>query len=388
MSKIAFNFKLNTNVLFGADKIFEITEFISVRKYKKIAVIIDFRVDKSAYWQVFKKKLNKSAELSVYFINRKMEPTYQYLDEVRIEFAKKLDCIIGVGGGSTMDVAKAISVLTANKKPAIIYRGFDLIENPGVPLILVPSTAGSGSEITPFAVFIDEKEKRKFGINSAKYLPVLTVIDPKMTLTCPSSVTIASGMDAIIHALESFAAKKHTLISRLFSKAAFPLLFNNIEMAVNNPDNLQARTNISLGAFYAGIALFNSAAGPAGVLSYPLGTLFNVTHGLAGAVFIHKIVEFNVMHGYDDYSELFDLIDNKYKTDLKTIHSKSKMFLECFNNLCKKLKIPKKLNYFGMEKSDIDLFMNHLKLLWTSVDQNPVLITEKDIRKTLDKMID
>ena len=388
MDNNSFNFKLNTNVLFGSNKLLEVADFIKDQEFKKVGIIIDFGVEKSTSWQEFKKKLSKVSKISIYFINQKMEPTYQYLEEIRNKFTTDLDCLLGVGGGSTMDVAKAVSVLATNKKPAISYRGFDLLEKQGIPLILIPSTAGSGSEITPYAVFIDESEKRKFGINSAKYLPILTVIDPDLTISCPPSVTIASGMDALIHTLESFAAKKHSDISRMFSKAAFPLLFNNIENAVKKPMDLGTRSNMSLGAFYAGIALFNSAAGPAGVMSYPLGTLFNLTHGLAGAVFIYKIVEFNVKHGYKDYGQFYDLISDKYKKNLKTKSNKNKMFLECFKRLCQNLKIPEKLNSFGMKKTDIDLFMGNLKLLWGSVEQNPVLITDKDIRKILGSMVD
>ncbi|MBI2617127.1 iron-containing alcohol dehydrogenase [Candidatus Gottesmanbacteria bacterium] len=380
-------FRLHTNLSFGPGSLNEIIPFLEEKGFNRVGVIIDLHVEKGEYWQQLIKKLRKLYTINPYFINDMMEPTYDYLDSIRGKFDKKIDCLLGIGGGSTMDVAKAISVLVTNKKRAIAYRGFGLIKNSGIPLILIPSTAGSGSEITPYAVFIDRKEKRKFGINSPLYLPVFSVIDPLLTLSCPSSVTIASGMDALTHTLESFVAKKHSLLSKLFSEEAFPLIFNNLERVVKNPEDINLRTQVSLGAYLAGIALFNSAAGPAGVLSYPIGTLFRVTHGLAGSVFLYPVIKFNIENGYKGYETLYDLVDPSVQK--KCIgKDKSQKFLHCFQLLCANLDIPEKLNTFGVQKSDIDSIIDHLKFLWSAVEQNPIPMTEKNIRAMLHSMID
>jgi len=381
-----FTFKVNTNTLFGSESLKQIPNFLEENNFRNIAIIIDANVEKSNYWQQFMEILKKETKIDIYYKNSMMEPTYEYLDILRKEFTADHDCIIGIGGGSTLDLAKAISVLVTNLKPSLEYRGHGLIEKNGIPLILVPSTSGSGSEITPFAVFIDKKEERKFGINSPLYLPVLSVIDPLLTVSCPKSVTISSGMDALTHTLESFVAKKHTVISRLLSKEAFQLIYNYLPKVILEPENIDYREKMSLGSYYAGMALFNSAAGTAGVLSYPIGTLFNVTHGLAGAVFLSPVIEFNFKSGYKDYEDLLPLINQENFSEIQ--NGNSLKFVNHFKDFVEKIGIPKKLNEFNIEKKDIPKILEHLKPLWGAVEQNPVEMLDSDIWEILDNMID
>ena len=171
---------------------------------------------------------------------------------------KAIDGFIIMGGGSVLDLGKALSLLVTNTEPAIKYRGFDLTKNPGLPLIAIPTTAGTGSEVTPNAVFIDTKENRKFGINTAMYIPKLCILDPVLTLSCPRSVTISSGMDAIVHAHESFVSKRASPITRILAKEGFRLVFNSLAAVVDNPEDLEMRARVQLGSYLAATALFNS----------------------------------------------------------------------------------------------------------------------------------
>ena len=382
-----FGFKLNSNLKFGPGSLRELAPLLKEQGYRRVAVIIDSGVEGSEVWRETKSELAECCSLSPYFENEKMEPTYDYLDEVRSEFGDDLDCIIGVGGGSTMDLAKAVSVLVTNPRPAIEYRGNGLVEHAGVPLILIPSTAGSGSEITPYAVFIDTDEQRKFGINSPLYLPELSIIDPMLTLSCPRSVTISSGMDALTHTLEAFTSRKHSPMVRMFAKEAFSLIYNNLPKVVADPGNVELRTRLSLGAHYAGVALFNSSGSTAGVLSYPIGTLFNVTHGMAGASFLGPVVEFNVGQGYPDYADLYDLIDADCRERDDAGRDKSELFVNNFQRFCNGLGIPNDLGVFGVTRSHIPTIIEHLRLLWGAVEQNPVDMTEQDIEAILHQVL-
>ncbi len=382
----AFQFRLQTNLQFGPGALASILGYIEENRCGRVGVVIDANVERSDYWRSFQRQLAEVSVVEPYFGNQKMEPTYDYLDAIRMQFAADLDLLIGVGGGSTMDIAKAVSVLATNPEPAIRYRGFGMIREKGIPLVLAPSTAGSGSEITPFAVFIDTSEQRKFGINSPLYLPVMAVIDPLLTVSCPRSVTVASGVDALTHTLESYVARKQTPISRFFSAEAFRLIYNNLPRVVEDPANVDLRTAVSLGAFYAGIALFNAAAGPAGVLSYPIGTLFGVTHGLAGAVFLPPVVEFNVRNGYQDYARLYDLIEPEFRQSDSGADD-SERFADNFRRFCSHMAIPTGLEAFGVTRSDVPRIMAHLRLLWSAVEQNPVAMTEGDVEAILHGML-
>ncbi len=383
---MAIEFKLNTNVIYGPQSLDRLLPFLQERNYRNVSVIIDSAVERSEYWRSFSSQLSQTCAARPYFKNEEMEPSYDYLDQIRGQFSPDVDCLIGVGGGSTMDLAKVISVLVSNGEKAISYRGFGLIENPGVPLILVPTTAGTGSEVTPFAVFTDTTEQRKFGINSPLYLPILTIIDPLLTLGCPASVTMGCGMDALTHALESFVARKHSVASRLFSREAFALVFNNLPRVVNDPSNVELRSRLSLGAYYAGIGLFNSAAGPAGGLSYPIGTFFKVPHGMAGAAFLYPVVRFNIEHGYRGYEPLVDLIEGQAGA-LSIEPDKSERFLKAFGDLCDGLGIPKSLKVFGVSSADIPRILDQMRLLWSAVEQNPVPVSETDLENMLRQML-
>jgi alcohol dehydrogenase len=286
-----------------------------------------------------------------------------------------------VGGGSVMDVAKAGSVLTANPKPAREYAGMGKIQRPGTPLILAPSTAGSGSEVTPFAVFIDSEQKRKLGLNSEMYLPRLTVVDPDLTLSCPPSVALSSGMDALTHALESFAARKHTVFSRILSREAFARVYKNLPLALARPDDPAPRRELSLGAYLAGAALLNSSGGPAGVLSYPIGTLFGAPHGLAGAIFLQPVAAFNVRGGYTDYCELYDLAAPSPSGGDRA--ERAERFVEDLDRFCREVGVPRSLEDFGVDQDSPPLIMEHLSALWAAVELNPVDMTAEDVEEIL-----
>lgn len=384
---LKFQFKLNANLWFGPDSLLGLADYVKERGYQKIAVIIDRNVASTDHWQKVKRELESVCTIAPHFENDMMEPTYEYLDEIRGKFESDIECMIGVGGGSTLDTSKAISALIKNDKPALTYRGMGMLDNPGVPLICATSTAGSGSEITPYSVFIETESKQKYGINSPLLTPVLSVVDPILTVSCPRSVTVASGMDALTHTVEAFTARKQSTMVRLFAKEAFSLIFNNLPQLANDLSNVDLRTKLSLGAHYAGIALFNSSGGPSGVLSYPIGTLFGVTHGLAGAPFLRPVIDHNIEQGYRDYEILYDLIEPANRKS-KESGDKSQLFAEEFGAFCDELGIPSKLNAFGASRDDIPTVIQHLQMLWAGVEQNPITLEERDIERILVGLLD
>ena len=377
-----FKFRLTTHLQFGVDICAELGKFAEELGYQNLGVIVDSGIFNHP--QVKKTIMSlKAAGLKFkVFKNTAVEPTYDYLDKFKKKFIRKdFQCLVGIGGGSTLDLTKGIATLIKNPGPAINYRGFPKLKKRPLPVIAIPTTAGTGSEVTYNAVFTDSKQKKKLGINSEFNYPVLAIIDPLMTMDCPKQVTVSSGVDALVHTLESYVHKNHTPISRIYSKEAFRLLYNNLWKVLDEPHNVDIRANLALGAYLAGTALINAGSGPAGAFSYPLGVFYNVPHGYAGGVFLSSVTRMNVEKGYQDYALLYDLIDGvNQKLSPK---EKNREFAKKIQELMDKLSVPKSLSDFKLKSRDIEFMIEQYDVLKTAIAQNPVEITRDDVRRIL-----
>lgn len=202
--------------------------------------------------------------------------------------------ILSIGGGSVLDAAKLFAVRLTNDQPLREWLGIDLIGNPGVPMILVPTTAGTGSEVTPNAIVTLPDEELKVGIVSRHLLPQIVILDASLTLGLPKAITAATGMDAFVHSLESYISTKANPISDMFAMESMRLIGANIVEAYEHGDSIKAREAMMLGSMYGGLAL--TAAGTAAVhaLAYPLGGMFNITHGVANAMLLPHVMAFNL----------------------------------------------------------------------------------------------
>lgn len=377
-----FRFRVSTNLLFGVGQSEKLGQEVEDLGYCKVAAIIDNAVFEHP--QVAKaiesvKRLGISLDICK---NTAVEPTYDYLESFKQQLKKRnYDCLVGIGGGSALDLTKGIAVLLTNEGEAISFRGFPKLKNRPVPVIAIPTTAGTGSELTYNAVFNDSREKRKLGINSILNFPVCAIIDPLLMVNSPRSVTVSSGVDAIVHAIESFAHKDNTPISRIYSKKAFELLFNGLMKVLDLPLLAGIRADLSLGAYLAATALINAGSGPAGAFSYPLGVVYNISHGYAGGMFLCSIIETNIKKGYQEYAELYDLIGGVDKT--LSVKEKNIGFLGLMNTLMDKLEVPRKLSYYNLGLKDIQFIIDQYDKLKAGIDQNPVEITKEDVEKIM-----
>ncbi len=380
-----FNFRVKTKLLFGAGTSEELPKIIEQFGFKKAAIIIDNGVKNHSQTKKILESLKKSSMAHQIFINDAVEPDYDFLENYKKNFiGQGFECLVGIGGGSTLDLTKGVATLMTNLGAAISYRGFPQLKNLPVPVIAIPTTAGTGSEVTFNAVFTDSHEKRKLGINSEYNFPVQAIIDPWFTVGSPNSVTVSAGADALVHTLESYVHKNHTPISRMYSKEAFRLLFNGLWKVLGDPNNIKIREDLGLGAYLAGTALMNAGSGPAGAFSYPLGTFHKVPHGYAGAVFLPEITRINAEKGYQDYAELYDLIDDLDKKI--SIPGKNKIFAEKIQELMNKLEVPQYIQKFNLTPQDVELLIEQYDTLKAAIDQNPIEITKDDVRKFMNRV--
>ncbi|CAH2918683.1 MAG: Alcohol dehydrogenase (EC [uncultured Paraburkholderia sp.] len=220
------------------------------------------------------------------------EPTIENVETVyRDQIAPFApDAVLAIGGGSVLDAAKLFAVRLTNHAPLRDWLGIDLIASPGVPLILVPTTSGTGSEVTPNAIVTLPDEELKVGIVSRHLLPQLVILDATLTLDLPKPITAATGMDAFIHALESYISTKANPVSDMYAMESMRLIGGNLIEAYENGHSLKAREAMLLGSMYGDLAL--TAAVHA--LAYPLGGMFNITHGVANSMLLPHVMEFNL----------------------------------------------------------------------------------------------
>ncbi|MBW1740301.1 MAG: iron-containing alcohol dehydrogenase [Deltaproteobacteria bacterium] len=368
-----FGFQLNTRMFYGVGYSRTLGEFIKEKGLGRILMLADEGcATKSEYFGEIKALIEKNAEIVfIELLRGTEEPDYDYLDAVtdKARGLGKLSAVIGIGGGSCLDIAKAVAVLLNNSGKGIEYRGFDKVKNPGVPMIAIPTTAGTGSEVTINAVFTDKNEMKKLGINGRYMNATFAVLDAEWTISCPTSVAVSSGMDAMTHALESYTCKQANSLTRLFSKEAFRILYENLPAIVDEPENREKRQKLLLGSYLAAAGLFNSGSGIAGAFSYPIGIHFKVPHGIGGAVFLTSVVEYNVSKGYRDYAELLDLVE--YHSDY-SVAQKNMRFVEIIRALSDKLGVPRYLDEWGITKDNVDDLARLMLPLQAAFDQNPV----------------
>lgn len=210
-----------------------------------------------------------------------------------------------------MDVAKAIGVLVKNEGPTIDYIGANKVKNKGIPTIMVPTTAGTGSETTLTAVFTQRETRIKGGINSPLLYPHTAILDPELTLGLPPEVTAYTGMDALTHAIESYTSLKAHFMSELISLEAIELISENLRGAVFDGDNIEYREKMMMGSYLAGLGLAMAGVGAVHALAYPMGSIYDVPHGIANGLLLPYVLEYNYPGNIDKFCDIAITMDQE-----------------------------------------------------------------------------
>jgi alcohol dehydrogenase len=375
-----FTFFIPTKIHFGTSALDSLVREVKEAGYKRLGLVYDRNLSGHELLDGLVRNLESITETvgaPVTF----SEPTYSDLDRYCQAFrGTEIQAVVGVGGGSVLDTAKAVAVLMHNKGPAIAYRGFDRMTEPVLPVYAVPTTAGTGSEITPNASFVDDESKKKLGINGEAIRPKGAYLHPGFIITCPEKPAAYAAMDALVHAVEAYAAKKANHVARMFGREAVRLVLGNMVDAVKSrqPDAIE---QVFMGSLLAGMAMMHSGTGPAAAFSYPLGVHHRIPHGLAGGIFLPHVMRWNIEHGYYGYA---DLLESHVSGDVK---ERALYVLNRVSDVWNTLDIPQKAGEIGLTESDIPIFLSDLEELRGAIEQNPVNITDKDLRDMLDAHI-
>ncbi|UCB47633.1 MAG: iron-containing alcohol dehydrogenase [Deltaproteobacteria bacterium] len=289
--------------LFGAGSLDQIAEECKALKGSKALLVIDRGLSKTDIRSRVEERLRKARIRTLMYPEVTPEPSPALADDgAKLARKEKVSCVIGIGGGSTMDVAKAIAILVKNEGKAVDYIGLGLVKKPGLPSIMVPTTAGTGSEVTFTSVFTMRETKSKGGINSPYLYPHTAILDPELTLGLSPEVTAYTGMDALTHAIESFTSLQAHFMSEPISYKAIETISSNLRGAVFNGDDYRFRENMMQGSYLAGLGLAISGVGAVHALAYPLGALFDIPHGIANALMLPYVLEYNYPGNMDKFS--------------------------------------------------------------------------------------
>lgn len=303
------------------------------------------------------------------------------LQAVEIAKAQHAACVVGFGGGSSMDVAKVIALLAASDQPIDAAYGVNQATGTRLPLVLVPTTAGTGSEVTAVSILTTGTDEKK-GIVSPIILPDIALLDAELTVGLPPHITAATGVDAMVHAIEAYTSRSpnNNPVSKMLALQALDLLGANIREAVTNGENLQARGNMLLGSMLAGQAFANSPVAAVHALAYPVGSLFHVPHGLSNALVLAEVMRFNVAYCSKEYAALAPHVFPELNTN-RSPEDVSFDFIDHLIQLNVDLGLEKGLRQVGISESDLDRLagdaMNQTRLLVN----NPREVTLKDARE-------
>lgn len=288
--------------------------------------------------------------------------------------------VIGLGGGSSMDVAKLVALLLGSGEDLDDAWGVGNAKGPRLPLVLVPTTSGTGSEVTPVSIItVGAEEKR--GVSSPIILPDMAILDPELTVGLPPEITAATGIDAMVHAIEAYTSRNanNNPMSKMLAKQALDLLGANIETAVHNGDDLEARGAMLMGSMLAGMAFANSPVAAVHALAYPIGGIFHVPHGLSNALILAQVMRFNAPECGAEYAELaphvFPDIDRKQE-----VQAVCAEFIERLSDLSERVGLPSRLRDVGIPETAIERMAKDAMIQTRLLVNNPREVSETDAR--------
>ncbi|HMJ65747.1 MAG TPA: iron-containing alcohol dehydrogenase [Candidatus Binatia bacterium] len=289
-----FDHQPRTRLVFGVDSLEKLGEFGTELGFKKVLLVTDPGIVQAGHAERAAKIL-KSAGLAVtIFDNVEENPTTKCVAEC-VEAARKakIDAFVAIGGGSAMDTAKGCNFILTNGGRMQDYWGTGKATKPMLPLIAIPTTAGTGSECQSFALIADEKTHEKMACGDPKAAAKIAILDPKLTLSQPRRVTACTGIDAIAHVVETAVTKRRNAFSLMCAHEGFKLTVPNLPRIFADPDDLEARGRMQLGAAFAGLAIENSMLGAAHAAANPLTAHYGIVHGQAVGMMLPHVVRFN-----------------------------------------------------------------------------------------------
>ena len=380
MTLNSFNFNTTAGLRFGSGQAKNSCKEIFNKLGSRILFITDKGLMSLGLTKPTIEELKKMGSVEI-FDEVESDPSQKTLLKA-IEIGKKFKAtgVVGFGGGSSMDVAKLVALILGSNEDLEQAWGVANAKGPRLPLVLVPTTAGTGSEVTPVAIITVGEEEKK-GVSSSIILPDLAILDPELTLGLPARTTAATGIDAMVHAIEAYAStnKNNNLISKMIAIEALKLLGKSIETAVLDGSNLEARGNMLIGSMLAGKAFANSPVAAVHALAYPIGGTFHVSHGLSNSLVLPYVLRFNSVDAKAAkyYSELAQYVFPDLDIN-KGTQAVCAEFINTLEDLSKRLGLPQKLREVNIPNEACKKMASDAMKQTRLLVNNPREVTETD----------
>ena len=372
-----FSFTGARKIVFGCGTFSGLAAQVRDLRAKKPFVALDGNLAKMGMRDRIVEMFDREGMKAVLYDKVLPEPPLEQADEgAKLAQKGKCDLVIGIGGGSAMDVAKAVAVVAAHGADAKDFLGLNKVPGPGLPTIMVPTTAGTGSEVTFTAVFVRSDLQKKEGMNSVYMYPDLALLDPELTLSLPPQPTAASGIDALCHAIESYTSVIASPASEMFSLEAIRLIVENLRTCVHNGRDLEAREAQMLGSLYAGIGLANAGVGAAHSLSYPLGGKYGISHGIANTLMLPRIMEYNLPGALEKFALVAEAMGEN--TEGLSVRDAAMLAVEAVDNLIEDCGIATGLEELGIPEEDFPEMARVAMTVARPLENNPRKVTLED----------
>jgi len=372
-------------VFSGEDALGKIPEILAENNVKRLAVFTDKGVEKAGLAELSLKWVRDSGVEYTVLDELPAEPTYEEAQKLVDQCkAYGADFILAVGGGSVMDTAKLASILMTDE-----YGVRELLDTPGrakkcVKTLLIPTTAGTGSEATPNAIVAVPEKKLKIGIVNAEMISDYVILDAVMIRNLPRKIAAATGLDALAHAIECYTGNKANPFSDTFAMQAMEMIFANLERACDDPDAIDAKAQMLIASFYAGIAITASGTTAVHALSYPLGGRYHIAHGVSNAILLAPVMRFNECACRERLAKVYErCLDG----DAVGTEAKSRAVIERIEQMVKHLDIPVSLSEFGVPREDLEELVAAGMEVTRLLSNNPRPVTADDARQIYQEVL-
>ncbi len=373
-----FQFQTVSNIISGLGSIYELKQLLQQQPYKKLLLVTDAgMIQQQLHLPIIEILETIQLDYVIYSSVQADPPEHIVLDAVQFAKNEKADIVLGFGGGSSLDVAKIIAILAHPQQQQTLsdLYGINNPKPPRLPLFLVPTTAGTGSEVTPISI-VTTGETTKTGIVSPVLFADVAILDATFTQNLPAHITAATGIDAMVHAIEAYTSKiKKNPYADMLAKQALKLLNHNLSLVLADGQNLAARQNMLVGSMLAGQAFANAPVAAVHALAYPLGGHFHISHGHSNALVLIEVLKFNAPHAKQYYAELMCWLDPK---STGCIDGLCDLFIDHMQNHLDKSGLVLKLKNLNVAENMLEQLASDAMLQTRLLQNNPRELTQQD----------
>jgi alcohol dehydrogenase class IV len=374
----SFRYEIPTAIEFGYGVVNTLANHVQQLGGTKVLIVGDPGVVSAGVVDRITEPLEKAEIPYVIFSEIEADPAIESVDQgCALAKFENCDIVVGVGGGSSLDTAKAIGLMLTNPGNIRDYVGINKVPHQAAPVIAIPTTSGTGSEMTIWSVLSDKGAKAKISVGSVYNCPTLALCDPELTVTLPPQITAATGMDALTHALESYVNKATQPISEGLSIQAMKMIAKSLRLAVVQGENLEARGDMLLASLIAAMAFNSTRLGLAHALAIPLGAHFKIPHGVVNAILLPEVMAFNVIGNPVKFAEIAEIFGER--TENLTGRDAAERAVLAIRQLKNDVGISQTLSDYGVKEEHLDMIAEEA-MLSGNVPVNPRKPTIEDFK--------